>query len=209
MNKQTKIIGALLGAALATASGVAVAESTYGYSPGANATVTASARINLSIAVPRLVLLRIGSAGAGIDTLSWSTTPSWNLGGQTPSVTTGASSPTNWDGGAPAFNYTVSPAAVNVFAWANGSSTTIACTATGLGSAPSAPSLADVSVTPGTVTNQLPHPATANLGACGSSTPIASNVLHDGTWTYVLGGTPTGWTAGTYTGQVTYTAQSL
>ena len=207
MNKQTKIIGALLGAALAAASGGAVAESTYGYNSAGTGTVTATAKVNLSITVPKLVLLRIGSSGSTPDTLSWSTTPTWNSGANSPSGSPVNNAPTTWVGDTPVFSY-VNPAAVNVYAWANGTTTTIQCSATGLGTAPFAPSLGDVSVTVGSTTNQLLHPTSTSLASCGTTT-IASNVLHDGTWTYVLGGTATGWTAGSYTGSVTYTATSV
>ena len=211
MNKQTKIIGALLGAALATASGVAVAESSYGYQTSGSGAVTATARVNLSITVPKLILLRVGSDNTTIDTLSWPLTPTWVTAPGT--LTSGTSSQnTAWNGAAPTFPVTSATSTLAVYAWTNGPTATINCgIAGGLTSTPAVtggPTMTDIEVVTGGTT-PLPHPG-ANLGSC-ASTAFTSNSLYSGTWIFSLAATatPASWPAGTYTGQVTYTASTI
>lgn len=189
----------LLGLGLALGMGSALAESTYGFSSAGNGTVTANAHVNLSITVPKLILLRVGSANT-TDTVSWT------LAANIPSVPTAAVNGNNtavdWDGTAPTLTPST-PAALNVYAWTNAATATINC-AVGAWSAPGGPANADFTVN---VTGTLSHPG-ANLGAC-ASTSFSSNALVSGTWQYALGGTPASWAAGTYTNTVTYTATGI
>lgn len=192
----------LCGAILAVAaSGSAMAESQYGYNAAGTGTVTAQAKVNLSVTVPKLILLRIGSANTTVDTLSWTATPS--IPGVPTTPVTGNNTSVNWDGTAPTFTAGTQPAAVNVYAWTNAGAGTINC-AMGAWVGTGNPANADFSVT---VTGTLPHPG-ANLGAC-ASTSFPSNTLAAGTWAYVLGGTPGALGAGVHTNTVTYTATGI
>ena len=206
MNKQTKIIGALLGATLAAASGVAVAESSYGYQASGVGAVTATARVNLSIAVPKLILLRVGSDNATVDTLSWTLAPTW-VTAPSPLVSGASSQNTPWNGAAPTFPVTSATSTLAVHAWTNGPTATVNCATTGLTTSPG-PSMSDIAVT-GTGANVLPHPG-ANLGSC-ASTAFTRNTLYTGNWVFSLAAsaTPAAWPTGTYTGTVTYTASTI
>ena len=190
-------------AGLALVSGGALAESTYGYAASGAGTVTATARINLSVTVPKLILLRIGSASTTVDTESW--TVSASIPG-TPTVpaATANNVPVNWSGAVPTLTASAPPAALNVFAWTNATTPTIDC-AMGAWTGPAGgPANANFTIT---VTGTLPHPG-ANLGACASNV-FAANTLASGTWQYALGGTPGSWPAGVYTNTITYTATGI
>ena len=75
MTSSQRIAHRLLAISLATltlaAGPVAMAESQYGYATAPATIVTATARVNLAINVPKLILLRVGSTTAGGDTLTW------------------------------------------------------------------------------------------------------------------------------------------
>lgn len=188
--------------ALASGTGLALAESTYGYSSTGTGVVTATARVNLSVTVPKLILLKVGSSGATIDTLSWTTGFSIPATPTTPSVTANSAGVV-WDGTNPTVSTSATPAAVPVAAWSNSTGSTVNCLATAI--AAGGPTLANFTVAS---TGTLPHPG-ANLGACAATAAIAANTLVSSNWTYTLGGTPSTWLAGAYTSVVTYTATSL
>jgi len=200
-----KIRWVALGAALAAvfASGAAMAESTYGYASSGAGTVTATARINLSVTVPKMILLRVGSANTTVDTLSWNVTQTIPAGAVTP--VNGASTAVNWDGNAPTVGVSAAQTAV-ASAWTNASSATINCSATAVAPA-TGPTLANFAVSGATGGTNLSHPG-ANLGAC-TSTAFGSNAVYSSTWTYTLGGTPATWPAGAYSSTVTYTASGV
>lgn len=201
MKSRLQTLSLAAGAALALLGGHAHADSTYGYNAAGTGTVTATARVNLSVTVPKLILLRVGSANTTIDTLAWTAVPS------IPAVPTapvnGTSTAVNWDGTVPIITPGTQPTALNVYAWTNAATATINC-AVGTWVGTSSPANADFAVT---VTGTLPHPG-LNLGACASTT-IPINTLASGTWAYVLSGTPTNWGAGVHTNQVTYTATGI
>ena len=204
MNKQTKIIGALLGAALAAASGVAVAESSYGYQSSGTGAVQATARVNLAVTVPKLILLRVGSATGTGDTITWTGAASWNTN---PSpVTDGNNQAADWDGAQPSINLTSSTNALAVYAWQNsGSNATLTFTSTAF--APTGgPLLSNVAVGASGL-NPPSHPG-GTLDAA-TSVNLITNTLYSGTWTYTLGGSAYTWAAGSYNGAVTYTASAL
>jgi hypothetical protein len=192
-----------LGAALAAAfaSGGAQAESTYGYFGTGGGTTTATANLYLTVNVPMLILLRVGSASTTIDTLSWSVTDTIPAGAVAP--VNGNNASVNWDGTAPASTVSANRTAVAT-AWTNANTATINCSATAVTPA-GGPTLANFGVSAGAGT--LPHPG-ANLGACASTTITSRQVLTS-TWTYSLGGTPVNWSAGSYSSTVTYTASGI
>lgn len=197
--KHPKLHALALGAALTLAcTGQALAESQYGYSSTGTGTVSANATVKLSVVIPKLILLKVGSSGGTQDTVSWAATLS------IPAVPTapvsGNTTVVPWDGTVPTVSTTATGNVLNVAAWTNAGSATINCSV-GTWSATGGP--ANSSFTVGT-TGTLPHPG-GNLGACASTT-IGTNTLLTGTWTYALTGTATSWTAGTYTNSVLYTA---
>ena len=200
---RTPTLAILAGACLSLLGTNALAESTYGYN-AAGTGVAANARLNLVINVPKLILLRVGSSGATVDTLTWNSGITWVTAPAT--LTDGDNQATNWDGTAPGTGTTANPAAISAFAWTNssgGGSLVYAATAFGAGG----PALGDITVAsaPG-----LAHPAPSPLAATSTgATAFARNTLATGSWSFALGGTPAAWTAGQYTSTVTYTATSL
>ncbi|MDP9912249.1 hypothetical protein J2W27_004375 [Variovorax boronicumulans] len=196
-------VAAACGLLLAFASNPAIADASYGYNDAGTGTVTATAHVNLSVQVPKLILLRVGSTNNTIDTLSWTAAAS------IPAVPTapanGNNTAVDWDGNAPTFAFGTQPGALTVSAWTNAGTGTINCAVSAwLPGTGTGPGNADFTVN---VTGSLPHPG-ANLGAC-ASTSFPSNAVATGTWAYVLGGSPTGWSAGSHTATVTYTATGI
>ena len=201
---RTPTLAILAGACLSLLGTNALAESTYGYNAAGTGVVTANARLNLVINVPKLILLRVGSSGATVDTLTWNSGITWVTAPAT--LTDGNNQATNWDGTAPGTGTTANPAAISAFAWTNssgGGSLAYAATAFGAGG----PALGDITVTSAA---GLAHPAPAVLATASTgATAFARNTLATGSWSFALGGTPAAWTAGQYTSTVTYTATSL
>ncbi|HVE52660.1 MAG TPA: hypothetical protein VNB23_04695 [Ramlibacter sp.] len=191
-----------LGAAFAC--GGAMAESTYGYAAAGAGTVTATARVNLQVTVAKLILLRVGSPNAVVDTVAWT------VGKSIPGVPTapanGNNTAVDWNGAAPTTPAVTNPAAVNVYAWTNATTPTINCGVGAWTGPVGGPANANFTVTVAGAT-PVPHPG-ANLGAC-ASTNFTANTLLSGTWAYALGGTPGTWPAGVYSTTVTYTATGL
>ena len=201
---RTPTLAILAGACLSLLGTNALAESTYGYNAAGTGVVTANARLNLVINVPKLILLRVGSSGATVDTLTWNSGLTWATAPAT--LTDGDNQATNWDGTAPGTGTTANPAAISAFAWTNssgGGSLVYDATAFGAGG----PTLGDITVASA---SGLAHPAPSPLAAASTgATVFARNTLATGSWSFALGGTPAAWTAGQHTYTVTYTATSL
>jgi hypothetical protein len=201
---RTPTLAILAGACLSLLGTNALAESTYGYNAAGTGVVIAKARLNLVINVPKLILLRVGSSGATVDTLTWNSGLTWVTAPGT--LTNGNNQATNWDGTAPGTGTTANPAAISAFAWTNssgGGSLAYAATPFGAGG----PALGDIKVTSAA---GLAHPAPAVLATASTgATAFARNTLATGSWSFALGGTPAAWPAGQYTSTVTYTATSL
>lgn len=209
--RHTKSLTALSALAIALASlgawSVAQAESTYGYNTTGGGNVAAVARVNISITVPKVVVLRVGTAGATQDTLTYTArvgipaTPT-NVDGAPPAVGLNDQALT-WDGAAPTVSIPgVSPTAA-AFAWTNGAAVAVSCSAPAF--AAGGPALADIAVTK-LPANNFDHP-TGTL-ACGAAPGnLAQGTLYTATWTYSLDTTNAAtWTPGTYSTVVTYTA---
>ena len=193
-------------AASALASGPALAESQYGYATAPTTTVTASARVNLVVNVAKLILLRVGSTTTGGDTLSW--TSSYDIPS---SPVTGNNQDYAWTGAGPAAGLGVTaPPPLLASAWTNssgGGSLSYVATPFAAGG----PALSDISVASGASTGYgLTHPLPAALAtASTTASAFPPNAIANANWTYTLGGTPAGWTAGTYSSTITYTATSV
>ena len=198
---RTPTLALIAGACLSLVGTNALAESTYGYNAAGTGNVTATAQVKLSVTVPKLILLRVGSANTTVDTLAWTAVPSIPATPTAPS--NGNNVGVDWDGAAPTITAGTQPAALNVYAWTNATTATINCSV-GTWVGTNSPVNSDFEVT---VIGTLPHPG-ANLGACASTT-FPSRTLASGTWTYVLSGTPASWDAGVHTNTVTYTASGV
>ncbi|RSZ32247.1 MULTISPECIES: hypothetical protein [unclassified Variovorax] len=186
-------------AGLALAAGNAMAESQYGSGTG---TITAQAKVNLSVTVPKLILLRVGSTNTTVDTVTW--TSSLSIPGVPTTPVVGNNTNVDWSGAAPTVTATSAANVLNVYAWTNAGAGTINCAMGAWAPLTGGPTNADFTVA---TTGTLPHPG-ANLGAC-ASTSFNSNVAASGTWTYTLGGSAASWVANTYTNTITYTAQGI
>ena len=184
---------------LALATGPALTESQYGSGTG---TITAQARVNLSVTIPKLILLRVGSTNTTVDTVSWTSARSIPGVPTTPLASVNNTN-VDWNGAAPTVTASSTTNTLTVYAWTNAGAGTINCSM-GSWNATGGPTNANFTVA---TTGSLPHPG-GNLGAC-ASTPFTSNVVATGTWAYTLGGTPASWTANTYTNTITYTAQGV
>ncbi|HEX7867456.1 MAG TPA: hypothetical protein VF555_21030 [Variovorax sp.] len=186
-------------AGLALAGGNAMAESQYGSGTG---TITAQAKVNLSVTVPKLILLRVGSTNTTVDTVTW--TSALSIPGVPTTPVVGNNTNVDWSGAAPTVTTTSAANTLTVYAWTNAGAGTINCAVGAWAPLTGGPTNADFTVA---TTGTLPHPG-PNLGAC-ASTSFPSNAVATGTWAYTLGGTPAGWVANTYTNTITYTAQGI
>jgi len=196
----------------AGACGVAQAESTYGYNSAGGGGVSARARLNISIVVPKVVVLRVGSAGAATDTLTYNARVAIPSGatvtGDTTATTSLANQAVVWNGNAPTTTVPGSAArAAAAFAWTNGGGVAISCSASVF--AAGGPALGDIAVANTGGASAFPHPG-ANLGNCGTDLPLTANTPYADTWTYTLTSTgASSWKAGAYATTVTYTAAGV
>ena len=208
-----KIAALSLSAALSLACfNVAQAESQYGYAAASSATpaasVTASASLKLSVLVPKLILLRVGSSNTAQDTVEWSA--SFSIPGAAPTTATvGNNTFVDWTGAAPSVTLVRTPStAINVYAWTNaGTSAALTCAAPTWTPATGGPANGDFTITS---TGTLAHPGSNLVCGAGASTSITPNAVATGTWSFALSNTAAAtWKAGAYTGTVTYTATGV
>ena len=101
-------------------SGLAQAESQYGYDPAGGAGArTATARVTITVNTPKLILLRIGASAAGAEAVTLNN----GIAGAIPggAITPGAATNNavaDWDGTAPSFAGATA-GAVRAYAWTN------------------------------------------------------------------------------------------
>ena len=206
MKLQSNIAIALLGSALALAGQAAHAEAAYGYQSTGAGGVSASAKVNIKINVPKLILLRVGDDNTAVNTVSFDMTPTWT-GGPTSLTSGGVSTNTSWDGSAPSFSATGTGNTMSAWAWTNASGATLTVATTTAMAPAGGPGLSNITVTAAAGGN-LNHPG-ANLGS-PSSTTLTPGTAHTASWQYNLTvPSPMTWTAGTYNATVTYTASAL
>ncbi|MFH0134450.1 hypothetical protein [Variovorax sp. EL159] len=203
MRLPPRLLTVAAAAALALACGVALAESQYGYTTTPATQVTAQGHLNLSVTVPKLILLRVGTQTGTGDTLSWTAPLTWATA---PAITAANNQAANWDGTAPSLGTVTNPAAVPVSAWTN-SSGGGSLSYTAVAFAAGGPTLGNITVASGA---GLTHPTPATLATASTgSTGFATTTLVTGTWTFSLTGSAVTWTPGTYTTVITYTATSV
>lgn len=180
---------ALAAAALLAATGSALAESNV------VTTGSATARLNFNVTIPRVLLLQVGTVGAPIDTISF-TVPANTMGDGTAIAGTGG----NGTGG--------------VTARVLGNNGTVTLSSSGVAgplvSGTDSIPYSQLSVNVATLNSAtaLAHPALNDTGVM--SVPLTPNVgtkvtSLDATWTYQLKNSAV-YPAGSYAGQLTYTA---
>jgi hypothetical protein len=189
--------------AAAGLAGHAMAESTYGYddltTPGSR---TAKADLTIKVNIPKLILLRVGSSGATVDTATLTGAFGSGIPGGVASPSDGSNKASGWDGTAPTMS-DVDSSGVAVYAWTNGTGASLSGAVT---SAFDVAAIASkVSVTNAGGGNALAHPG-ANL-SFGSATSLTSNTAYSDTWTYhMLGTDMVTFPAGSHQATVEYTA---
>lgn len=219
MRKLSNYRLAAVAAALALAGTAAIAEQTIGIQDGTSATdAVATARVNIRVLVPKIVVLRVGDASAtpteinftyGVGALVAGDSQAY-AGAIPPTLTntTTRTDPVGTDG------------QVVVGAWSNVTGTLLTCAVsnygalTGFGAAGTVagiPGRADIAVTTGAGPLQLPHPGAAgNLTDCApaNSRTLTVRTAYTGTYTYAPAASlvPANLNPDTYGLTVTYTA---
>ena len=217
MKLQLKALSLALGAATLMA-GTAWGETTAAVgsitagSPPTLGNASTSARLNVSLIVPKIIILRIGSTGgsaATVDDVLFTVGLSGHAAGAAGSTYTGAIPPSL--GVAPVGT------SVSVQAWTNAASANLSCvlgTLSGYTALPTAGSLIEVTSSGGPTDLVHPGGISATLANCtGATQAIASGATAPtslgGTFIYGANAGVTGYLAGTYGNLVTYTAVTL
>jgi hypothetical protein len=199
MKNSLKLLSIIAAAAL-TAGG-AHAESQYGYDATGAGVRSASAQLNVTVNIPKLILLRVGTSGATVDTATLNASIATGIPGGVANPLANGSNSTGWDGTAPVWNAADS-GTVQAWAWTN-SSGGGRVTASGTGG------ISTITVgNSAPINGGLAHPG-ATLSGVGQ-TDFSPNTVVSSLWTYsmtaaALAAAP----AGVQTRLMTYTATSL
>lgn len=185
------------------------AESQYGYSD-TGAAVTAQSAVKVTVKVPSLILLRVGTANTTRDELVFTSNPTIPAGAAVPANGNNAS--VNWDGTAPVFSTTNTGDTVRAFSWTNASAGgKVTCSVTTPFGAASGLLASHVTVTNVAVAGAaatLNHPG-ADTG-CTGTTNFSRNTVASSDWQFAI--TAAGMAAaapGTNSEIITYTATTL
>jgi hypothetical protein len=222
MNKQFKSFALVATSALALFGSSAMAEQTIGVQAGATVAI-ATARVNVRVTVPKVVILRVGDASATVNNVDFLV----GVGTGVPTAIgnsqayTGAIAPA---GGATTVAVDTTPSnttgAVTVAAWTNAAAgANLSCALSALGGATAfatgataagVPGTTDITVASTAGATNLQHP-TANLTGCTSAatTSIPTRTTMGGTFTYGTGFTAATVASGIYGNVVTYSATTL
>lgn len=217
MRKLSNYRLAAVAAALALAGTAAIAEQTIGVQDGASATdAVATARVNVRVLVPKIVILRVGNAANTVPQIDFSYGITGFAAPQASASYTGAIAPTLTET-ITRTNPAGATGGVVVGAWTNMASTTLTCAIGALGgttafvsgaTAGGVPGTADITYTVAGAT-PLPHPGAAgDLTDCDgvNSQTLTARTAYTGTYTYASALTATDLDPGTYGLVVTYTA---
>lgn len=199
MKFQSSLISAVVGSTLMFASVGSHADSTYGYNAAGTGPVSATAHVDIVVNIPLLVLLRVGSAGAAIDELTFTAAP-------TGITVDGNSNAYSWDGTAPVFVATApANAALTSYGWTNATGgASLACTQTN--NFPTGFTASDITVASA---GSLVHPG-ANAACAGPASTFPRNAVATSTWTYGVNAAALATAAaGSYSQNITYTATTL
>lgn len=206
MNQSMMKLATLAGAALALTCGVVNAESTYGYTATGAGTISATAKVNITVTTPKLILLRVGASGSAAEAVALTASLTSIPGGAT-SVTAGNSQASGWNDGVPTLTG-ATVAAITAAAWTNASgggkvsSAVTSAFTNGL-------TAASITVASTTVSGAgLAHPGTDT--GTSVETSFARNAVASSTWVYSIAGSAlAGIAGGADTQVVTYTATAL
>jgi hypothetical protein len=199
------LLACTTGAMLALPIDLALAESTYGYAASPFATdvsVSATARVKMTVDIPLVALLRVGSAGAAIDEVKL-VAGSLSIPGGPATPTPGNSQPSTWNGQPPTFTVgTSTNSTLSAYAWHNAlGGGVLSCSTDTQGLLPT-----DISVTAvAGLATKLSHPG--NDIACGGTTSVAHNTVYDASWTYAVSSATLSTMAGGSKAQATVTYQ--
>jgi hypothetical protein len=181
----------------------ASAESHVSAISAATSAVATTAHLNVSVSVPRILYLRVGTAGATVNTVTFGV----GLGGLTVptadavyagTVPVGIGTVTRAD------NNGASDGRIAVRLWTNNGTANLTCSGAPLTAGTNTLPLSAITVT-SAGTGTLAHPGTSLACASVVRGTAGTNDLTD-TWTYAFAA-PSGLpAAGRYTTQVTYTA---
>lgn len=182
----------VLAVAVALASPLAAHAESNVTTGAAPASLSATARVNFSITIPRFIFLQVGTgtllaANGTIDTIDFQ--PALNVVGNGTSVAATAGSGNNGNG--------------NVTVRIIGNAGNVTLGATGPANLTSGGNTIPWTQIATAISGGATHPT---INGANASFTAASNVVNvNGSWTYTYLNTTTP-AAGTYTGQVTYTA---
>ncbi|MGD9889095.1 MAG: hypothetical protein AB7S56_07510 [Halothiobacillaceae bacterium] len=204
----------VLGSAVIAALGMShsvLAESQYGYNAAGTGTLTAQARLNVEVKVPKMILLRVGSSGNTPDTVTLQGGFAGGIPGGVATLTDGNNQATGWDGTAPIQTLTSTPASVQAYAWTNAAGGgELGGVATLTAGTPSTGvALTQIEVTSTVVSGGgLAHPG-ANLGTLANVT-FARNAVQSSTWAFnISAANLAGLASGSDSVAITYTATTL
>lgn len=199
-------------------SGLAQAESQYGYDPAGGAGArTATARVTITVNTPKLILLRIGASAAGAEAVTLNNGIAGAIpgGAITPGLATN-NAVADWDGTtAPSFAGATA-GAVRAYAWTNaqaGGSLTGAITTAFAGTTGVTEAMIDVAST--TVSGGgLNHPGGASTTTAAPNLATATNFLRNAVrsadWVYSISAVNgAAIAAGSDSMTITYTATTL
>jgi hypothetical protein len=202
MKTQLRALTAAIGLGMVLASGSAMAESTYGYNDQNSNNVYATAHLKITVKIPKLILLRVGTGDATVDELIFSATAT--ITSIVPTAGTNASALAgDWNGTAPTIGVAVPASTVGAYTWNNSSGGgNLVCAVTSPFTRLAA---SNVTVS---AAGSLAHPG-AHTG-CGDTVTLARNTLLIGAWTYTLDNTAVAAAAaGSDSEIITYTASTL
>jgi hypothetical protein len=218
MRKLSNYRLAAVAAALGLAASAAIAEQTIGVQDGTIATdAVATARVNVRVLVPKIVILRVGDAANTVPQIDFTYGVAGFAAPQASASYTGAIPPaltSTTTGATGATNAGV----VVVGAWTNMAGTTLTCALGALAgtsafvggaTATGSPGTAGITWAVGGGANQLPHPGTNNnLTDCNgtNSNALAARTAYTGTYTYASNLVGADLNPGTYGLTITYTA---
>lgn len=206
MKTSSHILATALAAAALFSTQALHAESTYGYSTDGSA-VSATARVDVTVTIPKLVLLRVGSGSTTVDAVNLALTPVIP-GATTATLGSSQAMDTGWDGQTlPSFTAPTVGTSVVAAAWTNNAT---GASLSGVATTPAGLSATAITVTAtaGTNGNLLDHPG-ATTGSA-SVVNLGANTLYTANWAYNVDPAAIATsTAGAYTQNVTYTATTL
>ena len=196
----------------------ALADSTYGYDDTGVSTITAIAHVSVRVAVPKLILLRVGADNTDANNtatseVKLSPTLSAGIPGGVATVVNGNNLATGWDKTAPIFTAPTATA-LAAASWTNssgGGKLTCTVSTAFLAASQLLSSHITVASSAPLTDGSLAHPGTDTSACDGStSTTFARNKVVGSSWTYGI--TAAGLAAaspGSHVQTMTYTATSL